>query len=172
MNCTECTYAQQHLNWWLKIGKEEGLTTEEILVLFDENGCDCSKVGGKTSIFGHCSDYTPYIDNHAVSTQYENLRVKASKRRALTLRYKRKLLRQAKTITHYPNPCWMVDKNRKYTDSEAEMTHVKKAYKSAHANRYRYYKKVAAKAVRRLSLNISLKGSEYKKVFDYKWEID
>lgn len=101
-----------------------------------------------------------------------NTKLRACKRRALNFRYKRKLLRQAKTITSYPNPCWMVDKYNNYTDDIGEMKYVKKFYKSAHADRYRYYKKVAAKAVRRLPIEITLKGSEFKRVFDYKWSID
>jgi len=97
---------------------------------------------------------------------------RARKRRALNLKHKRKLIRQTKTLVHYPAPCWMVDKNNDYTDDEKEMKYVKKYYKSSHCTRYRDNKKIASKAVRRLPNTISLTGGEYRKVYDYKWSVD
>ena len=54
---------------------------------------------------------------------------------------------------------------------KTETSRVKKIYETANCERYRYYKKIANKHVRRFGQAIP-KGNWYRKIFDYAWEVD
>lgn len=87
-------------------------------------------------------------------------------------RYKKKLERQAKEIQSYPGPAYLVDERwngKEYMP--LEKPYIRKIYKSSHADRYRYYKNIGNRKIRREG-RVLPKGAAYKKAFDYQYTVD
>lgn len=88
------------------------------------------------------------------------------------LRYKKRCERMARDIKHYQAPYYYEDE--KYVDGKwekLETPYVRKIYKSAGCQRYKYYKNKANRAVRRYRGFIG-KGNHYRKICEYQWEVD
>jgi hypothetical protein len=90
------------------------------------------------------------------------------------IRHKKRLERMAHNCKAYPAAAFWVDekynvKNGKYED--IPKPYAKKMYLSSNCERYRYYKRYSNRKVRRTFSTIG-RGNGYRKIFDYKWEID
>ena len=88
------------------------------------------------------------------------------------LRYKKRCERMARDIRHYQAPYYY--ETEKYVDGKwerLEKPYVRKIYKSAGCQRYRYYKSKANRTVRRYNGLIG-KGNHYRKICEYQWAVD
>ena len=89
-------------------------------------------------------------------------------------RHKKRLERMAKVeCKRYPAGVILVDEryvgDNKYEPLEKPFAI--RANKSKNATRYKYFKKYSNKLIRRKNRAL-VKGSSYKKEFDYKWTVD
>ena len=119
--------------------------------LFSEisKSCYCDKVGGKLGWWGYCEDAKPYKKPHYHIESISSNKEKHRKRRKNNEKYKKKLEWQFKTIKSYPSPCYAVDKYGNYTNEEDKIAYYKKTNKSKHASRFKYFKKLSNKKLRR-----------------------
>lgn len=88
-------------------------------------------------------------------------------------RQKKRLERAAKDWRGYP-ACAYWEEERYLGDGKYEKLkkpYAKKMYKSAGCKRYRYYKKLSNRQVRKSDCAIP-NGNWYRKIFDYAWEVD
>ena len=87
-------------------------------------------------------------------------------------RHRARKKRMAKELTRYPVPYEIVD-DRYVGDGRWEKIkkpYVRAAYKSSNCERYKYYKKLSNRKVRRTDKPIA-NVNGYRRVFDYSWEV-
>lgn len=174
-NCKECPFIKEDYDRLFEYYKTKGYKEED----FESwllNSMYCEKVGGKILYYGMCSESCPIKDekeNTEEKTINEPLlKSKARRTRKNTKRYKRKLKYKAKNISSYPGVAYGMTKEREYSSDEDEIAYYKKCYKSSHATRYRDNKKASNKRVRKNKNFSSKQKSCYKKLYDYKYDID
>ena len=102
-------------------------------------------------------------------------------RRKKNQRYKAKLRRIADSPEHFPGGAIRIWVNpetgvREYVDAEDETTFTRRINKSKSnngKNRYRHYKHISNRLVRRYPLDLWGKGRNfYRRIFDYWWTVD
>ena len=172
MKCKNCPYIKDEYDIKASYEEANGLIADE----YDDylyRECQCDKIGGKIGYFGFCGD-TNKTDNYVEDTYlpfiYPSTKLKSYKRYLTNLSYKNKLKRQAKSNLGYPSPSYGVDRQGNWTDNDADVLYYKKCYKSKHASRFKYYKNQSSRKVRR-NKDLVLKGGEYKKFYEYQWNI-
>jgi hypothetical protein len=88
-------------------------------------------------------------------------------------RHKRRLERLAKSESSYPaGAVWIEEKcigNDQW--EQLEKPFAIRTHKSRHSIRYRYFKNVSNRKIRR-NKQVVPKGGTYKKFFDYQWTVD
>lgn len=126
----------------------------------------CNKVGGKTLLYGYCEDayVQPIIlKNHS--------KQKRRNKRERDQKYKNKLKRLSActssphTFIQYTDITYI----RGQGDFENPKLYYKKLYYGENCKKR--YKRIASKHVRRYKGEIH-NGNMYRKIFDYKWEVD
>lgn len=126
----------------------------------------CDKVGGYNYRFGYCSDV------YDVETKQKNRsKQKRRNKRERDQKYKNKLRRLS---GHTSSPHTYIE----YTDTiyirgQGDFENPKPYYKKLYygENCKKSYKKIASQQVRRYRDEIH-KGNMYRKIFDYKWNVD
>lgn len=101
-----------------------------------------------------------------------NNRKSLSDRRRADHKKKRREKRISDTVGNWIfHGFFPVDKNGKWTDNEDEIVRYKR-YDSPH-RRTKFLKRQSNKAIRNMDVDedVALKGGDYKKVFDYQWEL-
>lgn len=164
MKCRDCPYIKEDFDI-----KTQGITEKYDLDEF-ERSCWCEKIGGEIWWYGQCSD--AYDD---ISVQPKN-RSKQRKRnkRERDLKYKQRLKFLAEYVDYYPCPViytgeiWI----KGYGWVENPKPYYKRLYRDNHrGGRYKYYKKHSNRQVRRYKGELH-NGGQYKKVYDYAWQVD
>ena len=82
--------------------------------------------------------------------------------------------KKAKAISEtggFFNPYYPVDKHGNHTDNEDDIAYYKRQYESS--NRTKFLKRQSNKAIRKMDVedDVALSGGDYKKVYDYQWEL-
>lgn len=129
----------------------------------------CDKVGGKTLLYGYCTDVYEYPDD----IHRHRSKKKRKNKRERDLKYKNHVKFLAQTYPCYPPPAMPVNENGCWNfDDPIGTVYYRRTYKGNHKkNRYAFYKRYANRVVRRYKGEIS-NGCGYKKAFDYAWEVD
>lgn len=163
MNCRNCDYIKEEF-------ERKSLDSKDPLNLdAHEVSCWCDKTGGKISWWGVCVDATKTFTFKKV-IQNRKKRNKIER----DLRHKRRLKFLAKYAHCYPCPVIYTDRvwHNEQGYKENSKPYYKRMYRGNHkGNRYKYYKMVANRKVRRYK-EIIPKGGHYKRCFDYWWTVD
>lgn len=78
----------------------------------------------------------------------EILKEKRRKHIKSKIQHQKKLAKQVKDIKWYPEPAYAINKNREHVNDLDQAVTYKKNYKSSHAFRFKYYKKLSNRKVR------------------------
>lgn len=126
----------------------------------------CEKTGGKTLLYGYCSD--AYLD---IQKQINRSKQKRINKRERDQKYKYKLKRLSGHISSTHMYVEYMDEI--YIRNQGYIRNPKPYYKKFYygENCKRRYKKISNKHVRRYKGEIH-SGGMYRKVFDYKWSVD
>lgn len=172
--------------------------------------CPCAtKMNINTKDKVYCEKFECFIEDCSFCEDTEEINTninrkmsekeKSRRRRHNDRKHKEKLKWQSKNIGGYPSPAYPVGKDGHYASDEDEVLYYKKISKSSHASRYKYFKKLSNKIVRRHfnygvtkeyfeteeperdvdkyidsdpSLDLGTGKGTYKKIFDYWWTVD
>lgn len=176
MRCRDCPYGiedyERRMNWYDRIVSERGipndiyhsLSPDEAVNEF-EKFCWCDKVGGKTYIFGKCSEYGDDITPHTIH--------RSKKRRnkyERNQKYKDKLKRLYEINGgYYYSPVYHMDS--KWIDGYGLVDLPKSYYKRVYRGRNsKYLKRQSNKAIRRYQGELH-KGNMAHKLYDYWWKL-
>lgn len=83
------------------------------------------------------------------------------------VKYKQYLKRLAKEGCDYPSPAVPVDCNGDYTDDPDDVKYIRREYRGRMS---KFLKKIGNRKIRRYNGDIS-SGCEYKRLFDFWWEL-
>jgi hypothetical protein len=127
--------------------------------------------------YNNLAFFNDQIDNYGFYDDYERLqkhKKKHEKRRKRDIAYKKHLKFLAENVPGYPSPVIYVDSI--YIEGYRQKLPIskpyyKRLYRGNHTpSRSKYYKKYANHIVRKYKGDIH-NGSQYKKIYDYWWEL-
>lgn len=110
--------------------------------------CFCEKLGGKTGYFGFCTE-------EDINKPVEKTRILSEKEKKLSRRIRNKKIKKRwkkksdSLCSSYLCPYIPTDKFGNYAREKEDIAYYKKISKSSHSKRYRDYKKIANRKVRR-----------------------
>lgn len=163
MKCRDCPYIKEDF-----YRRTQGITDEYALDEF-ERSCWCEKTGGKIWRYGQCED-----TYDSIPPQINRSKQRKRNKRERDLKHKQQLKFLAKYVDYYPAPViytkeiWI----NGYGFIDNPKPYYKKLYRDNHkGGRYKYYKKYSNRQVRRYKGELHGKGNQYRKIFDYWWEV-
>ena len=169
MSCKDCPYGKEDY--------ERRVEADQILYgnnefMDQEEQIWCDKVGGKVCLLGYCEDAFDNVTKERERIDYDR-KEKRRKRLKKTVFYKKKLERLYHEAQGYPAPVRYIDERwYKWHTVQLEKPYYKREWRgNRKGNAYQYHKKAASKAVRRYNKGIS-KGGNYKKLYDYWWNVN
>ena len=181
MECRNCPYGEEdfkrRMSNYEKIILERGIPNDIYHYLKPEDAPDefeqflwCDKVGGKTYWAYKCSDAYPEI---RPTINYS--KQKRRNKRERDQKHKNHLKFLAENIQYYPSP--VIYNNEIWIRGQGYVENPKPYYKRCYrgnhkGNRYSLYKKYANRCIRRYKGEIHNKGNQYRKIFDYWWNVD
>lgn len=126
----------------------------------------CDKVGGKTSLYGHCTDAC-YI-NIPISENHSNKKRRSKRERNQKYRNHLKFLAEYPSV--YPSPAVYIDKI--YIRGQGYVENPKPYYKKYYREqRSKYLKRMSNKTIRRYKGDIPKKGNWSHRLYDFWWEM-
>ena len=129
----------------------------------------CNKVGGKTLLYGYCTDvYEKNVTHKNRSKQ------KRRNKRERNQKYKNHLKFLAENVTGYPSPVIYIDEI--WIKGQGYVENSKPYYKRLYRGRGRhsnsnYHKKMSNRKIRRYTGELSKKGNLSHKLYDFWWEL-
>ena len=156
LNCKECPYIREEYD------KQRNFLIENGYYLNDEVELYCEKLGMNISWYGACTE--DLDDKEEIKQRKGNRR---HNKRERTRRYRNKLKRLSKYFygVYYRDKKYI--RNQGFVD--VKKPYYKRTYWGEHTKKY--YKNYSNRVVRRYNKGLS-NGNNYRKLFDYAWEID
>lgn len=177
LECRSCPYGEEdfkrRMYWYEKTIKEQGIPNDIYHYLKPEDASDefeqflwCDKVDGKVYWAGRCTD--AYSD---IPKRINYQKQKRRNKRERDQKYRNKLKRLS-TCTSSPHT-FIQYTDIIYIRGQGDFENPKPYYKKLYygENSKKRYKRIASKHVRRYKGEIH-NGNMYRKIFDYKWEVD
>lgn len=129
----------------------------------------CEKVGGKTSVYGFCTDAYS-LD---VIKQINRSKQKRRNKKERDQRYKNHLKYLAENISVYPSPAIYTDEV--WVNGRGYVQNLKPYYKRLYRGRGKgmsyYHKKMSNKKIRRYKGELPKKGNMSHRLYDFWWEL-
>lgn len=117
-------------------------------------------------------EYMPYMfleEDEITPFNNEINKDKARKRRKNARKEQKKYKAQYKIGANrwlIASPAYGMDKNGNYTDDPEEIAYYKKTYEIKPTDRFRFFKKLSNKKLRKMPEDMSLRGNKYRKFYN------
>lgn len=136
---------------------------------FGLGGQYCDRVGGKTALYGYCTDV--YDSNIPVQKNYS--KQKRRNKRERDQKYKNHLKYLAENVSGYPSPAIYTDEV--WISGHGYVQNLKPYYKRLYRGRGKgmsyYHKKMSNKKIRRYKGELPKKGNLSHRLYDFWWEL-